>query len=139
MRRLTIICFLFVSLFYTISVSGQTTFPISDGEHIKYSAYIEMQRAYISGICVLQNENNVIKGCLFNEFGLTAIDFSYNLKRQKVKLHSVFKILDKWYIRRVLRKDIAQLMMCLQKGETYYQNESRHINYQFTPIADEVK
>lgn len=118
---------------------GQTTFPVSDGEQIKYSAYIEMQRAYISGICVLQNENNVIKGCFFNEFGLTAIDFSYNLKYQKVKLHSVFKLLDKWYIRRVLRKDIAQLMMCLQRGETYYQNESRHINYQFTPIANEVK
>ena len=118
MRRLTIICFLFVSLLYAISMRGQTTFPVSDGEQIKYSAYIEMQRAYISGICVLQNENNVIKGCFFNEFGLTAIDFSYNLKYQK---------------------DIAQLMMCLQRGETYYQNESRHINYQFTPIANEVK
>ena len=95
MRRLTIICFLFVSLLYAISMRGQTTFPVSDGEQIKYSAYIEMQRAYISGICVLQNENNVIKGCFFNEFGLTAIDFSYNLKYQKVKLHSVFKLLDK--------------------------------------------
>ena len=46
--------------------------------------------------------------------------------------------MDKWYIRRVIRKDIAQLMIRLQNGVTQYQNERHHIQYQFLPIKDEV-
>jgi hypothetical protein len=116
---------------------AQTTFPTNEGERVKYNAYIEMSRAYISGMSVLMKEGDVIKGSFFNEFGITALDFTYHPKRQKVKLHHVMKMMDKWYIRRVIRKDIAQLMICLQKGETQYQNERRHINYQFLPIHGE--
>jgi len=117
---------------------AQSTFPTNEGERVKYNAYIEMPRAYISGVSVLLKEGDVIKGSLFNEFGMTALDFTYDPKRQKVKLHHVMKMMDKWYIRRVIRKDMAQLMRCLQKGETQYNNERRHINYQFIPIEHEV-
>jgi hypothetical protein len=75
---------------------------------------------------------------LFNEFGITAIEFSYNPERDKVKLKHVIKMMDKWYIRRVLRKDIAQLMSLLYNGKTEYQNTRRNISYQFIPIIDEV-
>jgi hypothetical protein len=47
-------------------------------------------------------------------------------------------MMDKWYIRRVLRKDIAQVMTGLQNGKSDYQNERRKITYQFTPITDET-
>ena len=117
---------------------AQSTFPTNEGERVKYNAYIEMPRAYISGVSVLLKEGDVIKGSLFNEFGMTALDFTYDPKRQKVKLHHVVKMMDKWCIRRVIRKDMAQLMRCLQKGETQYKNEKRHINYQFIPIENEV-
>ncbi len=106
---------------------------------MKYAAYIEMPRAYISGISVLVNEQDTIRGSLFNEFGITAMDFSFDPKKHKVKLHHVIPAMDKWYIRRVLRKDLAQLMIHLQNGKTQYTNERRHINYQFTPISDETK
>ena len=117
---------------------AQTAFPTDEGERVKYNAYIEMSRAYISGVCILMKEGDMIKGSLFNEFGITALDFTYDPKRQKVKLHTVIKMMDKWYIRRVIRKDMAQLMICLQKGETQYKNESRNISYQFLPIENEV-
>ena len=140
MKRLTLICFLFVSLMTVIKLNAQTTFPTTDGERVKYSAYIEMpHQAYISGICVLLREDGNIMGCLFNEFGITAIDFTYYTEHQKVKLHDVIKMLDRWYIRRILRKDIAQLMNCLQKGENKYINERQKIIYQFTIIEDETK
>ena len=138
MRRLALICLLFVSPLYAIMSHAQTAFPTDEGERVKYNAYIEMPRAYISGVSILMKEGDVIKGSLFNEFGITALDFTYDPKRQKVKLHTVIKMMDKWYIRRVIRKDIAQLMICLQKGETQYKNERRNINYQFLPIEDEV-
>lgn len=138
MRRLALICFLFVSLQSTIKMLAQTKFPMLNGEDVRYSCYIEMPHSYISGICLLMKENEVIKGSLFNEFGITVLDFTYSTIRQKVKLHNVIKMLDKWYIRRVLRKDLAQLMICLQKGETQYYNERQHITYKFTPAENEI-
>jgi hypothetical protein len=113
-------------------------FPSSEGERCKYAAYIEMNGSYLSGICVLLKEDGIIKGCLFNEFGVTALDFTYQPERKKVKLHHVIQMMDKWYIRRVLRKDMAQVMAGLQNGRSDYKNERRKITYQFTPITDET-
>lgn len=144
-------CLLFISLFllYGGTVEhcmGQVIFPSSEGEKAKFTAYIEMPRGYISGICVLAYDEGVVKGCLFNEFGITALDFSYDIQKQKVKLHSVIKMMDKWYIRRVLRKDLRQLMRCLQdtpcesSAQVFeYRNERHHIIYQFTPMEEELK
>lgn len=120
------------------TLQAQSVLPSQEGECRQYTAYIEMPKGYVSGVCVLQKENDDIKGCLFNEFGITALDFTYNTARRKMTLHNVIKMMDKWYIRRVLRKDVAQLMQCLEKGETHYQNASRHISYQMKPIENEV-
>ena len=138
MGRSTLICLLFISLLSVTRLYAQTTFPSSEGERCKYAAYIDMKGAYLSGICILLKDDGVIKGCLFNEFGVTALDFTYQPERKKVKLHHVIQMMDKWYIRRVLRKDMAQVMEGLQNGRSDYQNERRKIMYQFTPIKDET-
>lgn len=119
-----------------ISVQAQTTFPSADGERAKYAAYIEMPKAYVSGICVLLQEDGLIKGSLFNEFGITALDFTYNPQRDKIKLHSVIKMMDKWYIRKVLKKDLRQVMKTLKEGQTEYTNQRRHIVYRFHGIEE---
>ena len=125
-------------LLYFIAARTQVTFPSHEGERVRYTAYIEMSRGYISGVCILVKNEGLIKGSLFNEFGITALDFSYDPDRQKICLHNVIAMMDKWYIRRVLKKDLVQLMLRLQQGEFSYSNERRHITYQFTPLADEV-
>ena len=119
-----------------INVQAQTTFPSADGERAKYAAYIEMPKAYVSGICVLLQEDGLIKGSLFNEFGITALDFTYNPQRDKIKLHSVMKMMDKWYIRKVLKKDLRQVMKTLKEGQTEYTNQRRHIVYRFHGIEE---
>ena len=119
-----------------ISGQAQTTFPSADGERAKYAAYIEMPKAYVSGICVLLQEDGLIKGSLFNEFGITALDFTYNPQRDKIKLHSVMKMMDKWYIRKVLKKDLRQVMKTLKEGQTEYTNQRRHIVYRFHGIEE---
>ena len=119
-----------------ISVQAQTTFPSADGERAKYAAYIEMPKAYVSGICVLLQEDGLIKGSLFNEFGITALDFTYNPQRDKIKLHAVMKMMDKWYIRKVLKKDLRQVMKTLKEGQTEYTNQRRHIVYRFHGIEE---
>ena len=119
-----------------ISVQAQTTFPSAEDERAKYAAYIEMPKAYVSGICVLLQEDGLIKGSLFNEFGITALDFTYNPQRDKIKLHSVMKMMDKWYIRKVLKKDLRQVMKTLKEGQTEYTNQRRHIVYRFHGIEE---
>ena len=128
----------FISLLLCLSVrlQAQTTFPSAEGERAKYSAYIEMSKGYVSGICVLLKEEGVVKGSLFNEFGFTALDFTYNPERDKIKLHSVMKMMDKWYIRKVLKKDLRQVMKALMKGESEYTNQRQHIVYRFHGIEE---
>ena len=141
MRQLARACLVFVSLTFLTAhfstVNAQVCFPSTQGEKAKYSAYIDMPQGYVSGVCVLFNEGTVIQGSLFNEFGITALSFSYDIKKEKIKLYSVVKLMDKWYIKRILKKDLKQLMKCLQKGESVYQNEKYHITYSFSTLNTE--
>jgi hypothetical protein len=129
-------CLLFISLLLSVLTSrlyAQTTFP-ADGESIRYTAYIEMEKGYVSGICILHRDGDTVHGSLFNEFGITALDFTYRLEKKKVKLHTVMPMMSKWYIRKVLKKDLRQLMTGLQNGETTWKDERYHIEYQLTPL-----
>ena len=141
MRQLARACLVFVSLTFLTAhfstANAQVYFPSTQGEKAKYSAYIDMPQGYASGVCVLFNEGTVIQGSLFNEFGITALSFSYDIKKEKIKLYSVVKLMDKWYIKRILKKDLKQLMKCLQKGESVYQNEKYHITYSFSTLNTE--
>ena len=141
MRQLARACLVFVSLTFLTAhfstVNAQVCFPSTQGEKAKYSAYIDMPQGYVSGVCVLFNEGTVIRGSLFNEFGITALNFSYDIKKEKIKLYSVVKLMDKWYIKRILKKDLKQLMKCLQKGESVYQDEKYHITYSFSTLNTE--
>ncbi len=136
MRRSMRSCLLFISLLLSVLTSrlyAQTTFP-ADGESIRFTAYIEMEKGYVSGICILHRDGDTVHGSLFNEFGITALDFTYRLERKKVKLHTVMPMMNKWYIRKVLKKDLRQLMTGLQNGETTWKDERYHIEYQLTPL-----
>lgn len=123
---------------FSILLSAQSVFPHTDGERTRYAATIEMQRGYLSGICILLREGDTIKGSLFNEFGISAIDFTYYINKDKVKLHSMLPMLDKWYMHRVLRHDLCELFHRLQEGETSYRNEHHKIDYQFIPLPNET-
>ena len=128
---------LLVLLFTCPSAIAQTLLP-SDGITARYIVSIDMSRGYVSGIGIMKNEGERLVCSVFNEFGVSAIDFSYDLRKHKVKLLSVMDMLDKWYIRRVLRKDLRSLIENLNRGETTYENVKRHISYRFTPMGEEV-
>lgn len=97
-----------------------------------------MEKGYLSGVCMLLNSDGKIKGSFFNEFGVSAMDFTYDSRKQKTKLHNVISMLNKWYIRRVLKKDLSALMQCLRDGKTSYRDERYNINYNFIPLTDEA-
>lgn len=113
-------------------VADQQPFADSIGSRAKYAATIEMQKGYISGICILASEPDNYRGVIFNEFGITAIEFTY--AKKKVKLENVIKMLDKWYIKRVLRRDLAQVVENLLNGISTYKDKKYNIDYKFTAL-----
>ena len=146
-RRMKWAAGMLLALHASLCTSLAQGLPTTEGESIRYTAYIEIGSQetgsgsiYVSGICVLHREGDKIHGSLFNEFGITALGFTYWPEKKKVKLHTVMKMMDKWYIRRILKKDLRQLMEVLRSQETgggrqaVWKNERYHIVYQLTPL-----
>ena len=120
-----------------VTAGAQSLLPERVGDKMRYTAYIEFPKTYVSGICILLNDGEELKGSVFNEFGISCLDFVWLKTKDKVKLLSVQKMLDKWYIRRTLRKDLRLLLHEMVESRTTYMNEKRHITYQLKPITTE--
>ncbi len=106
----------------------------ADGRTIEYKAEIDVRDSYISGVAMLSCSNDTVTGCIFNEFGVSVISFRYHRVRQKVRILDIQKRLDRWYIRRVLRKDILNLMNEMKGGRNEYYDRKYRIKLKFTPL-----
>ena len=123
MRKFLLSLFLMLTL---LPVKAQTSLPMADGERMRYNTEIDFGRAYVSGVCLLLNDGgDTVKGSIVNEFGVSFMDFSYSLKKHKVRLHSVAGPLDKWYVRLALRRDLRGLMQAMQRGDSTYEAGKR--------------
>lgn len=87
----------------------------------------------------MHEEEEVVTASIMNEFGVSALTYKYNKTSGKVKILNIFKPMNKWYIKRVLKKDLKKITqeMPLQDPLTY-ENRKYNIIYQFTPLNDEV-
>ncbi len=135
MQVRSILISIFLIFFSLQRISAQCYIPQEEGEKIPLGAKIEMEKGYISGSAMLLHKDGEIKGSVFNEFGISAIDFSYDLKKKNVKIYSIIGMLDKWYIKKVIKKDLAKLMQALQEGKTTYVDEKYKITYTFEPMS----
>ena len=113
--------------------------PLSDsiGCKTRYATTIELSKGYLSGITLIVREADVYHGVLFNEFGITALEFTYQPQTKKVELIEVIAMLDKWYIRRVLKNDLQHVMENLMKGNPTYKDEKYHISYKFSVMSND--
>ena len=117
----------------------------------KYNFELSTEKGYLSGILILSQEGDVINGCRFNEFGVTAMGFTYDISKDKLKLLHVIKFLDKWYIKRVISKDIKACIKTLwgmplkpeknievsvSPNETVVYNKKRKIRYIYSPMQE---
>ena len=118
-------------------IAQQTPLSDSIGCKTKYATTIELSKGYLSGITMMVREADVYHGVLFNEFGITALEFTYQPQIKKVELIEVIAMLDKWYIRRVLKNDLQHVMENLMKGNPTYKNEKYHISYKFSVMSND--
>ena len=99
------------------------------------SVEISFEKGGITGVCLLRKEEQTVSGTIMNEFGIKVFDFVYYPQRDKLRLFNVIEMLDKWYIRRVVRRDLKQVLPHLPPVSEYrYENRKRHIHYLFTPL-----
>lgn len=116
----------------------------------KHTFQIETSNGFVSGVLLVSENDENINGSMINEFGVSAIDFSYSKKKQKVKLLSVVSFLNKWYIKQVLKNDIKFCLHILYgipfKKKHNYEvihmvdsvtiiNNKRHLKYTFSPLT----
>lgn len=120
----------------------------------RYSFQIEMNKAFLSGLLLANEDDEIINGSLINEFGVSAIDFTYSKKKQKVNLLNVVSFLNKWYIKKVLKNDLKFCLHILydtpfnsknnyeviHSGDTFsIINHKRNLKYTFTPLNPDGK
>lgn len=103
----------------------------------------------ITGICVMNiSPENEVVGTVINEFGVKAFDFTY--ADGKTKVLNVIAMLDKWYIRKVLKKDLTFILSNMSEGKDTVKKKRRisflpngsidmmnsrfNIHYIFTPM-----
>ena len=118
MRKCLACISLLITLWCAVPVRAQQDsirYPFSSGQQEQYAATVTASKGYISGICVL-------------------LDFSYDVKADKGTRNHVIAMLDKWYIRGVLREDIRQLLSLVRKGIYSYDDEKYHIRYDLKPM-----
>lgn len=144
MERLRIVFLLFVSL-WLWHASAITL----DGKR-QYSVTIEMPRGSLSGICLIKTDASGSKGSLVNEFGIHALDFTVSTDRRKVRLLHVIDRMNKWYIKRILRRDLRFLFLNKESAQdrrrevivagdtTILHNKKYRITYTFTEIKNEI-
>ena len=58
-------------------VKTDSLYPLKDSAVVKLQTMIEMLHGYISGICILSHQGDNVRGAIFNEFGITAMQFRY--------------------------------------------------------------
>ncbi|MDE7403104.1 MAG: hypothetical protein K2M87_06805 [Muribaculaceae bacterium] len=131
-----------------------TADSLNTGPTRKYKFELTTSKAAISGILITQETQNEIVGSMINDFGLSALEFKFNKKTGKIKLLNVAQFLNKWYIKLVLKKDIAVCIRRLYNLESKESknyiilddsqdltvvNKKRNLKYQFSPLQIQGK
>lgn len=134
-----------------LSVWTCATYAQESATSTEYSVVIDARGKQITGICVMNaEEDGSVVGTIVNEIGIRAFDFTFD--GRKAKVHDVFPPINKWYIRKVLRKDMTFLLTninikqnvvrgkreitVLPNGDVDLANHRYHIRYTFKLLVE---
>lgn len=101
-------CLIFIELLLLL--------PCSATESKEYNLLMNARGREITAICMMNVEDDgSILGTIVTEMGIKVFDFSYT--DGKTKVMNVLAPLNKWYIRKVLRKDLSFILSNIDGGK----------------------
>lgn len=102
-------------------------FPSAEGERRDYSVMFKFKDSALTGVCIIKCVDNVLIGTIVNEFGIKAMDFTVTADSRKVRLVNVLPVLDKWYIRKIVKADFKYMFSNSDRGELRLSDKKRSI------------
>lgn len=143
-------CLLLSSLLFLTLVAAAANWLLPLQGRRQYSVSIEARGAVVTGLCMTKTDSTGTRGAIVNEFGIHALDFTLTADRSKVKLLNVMSQIDRWYIRRVVRRDLQFLFGATAGGErrrkrsvtvepdgtVVMQNTKYNLKYSLKPIDE---
>ena len=133
----------FINLLFVLC-SSFNIFAQGQGRMDRYKVQIDIQDAYLSGVCIIRDVEGLLTGAVVNEFGVSAVTFRYNKTKDKVKILSLAAALKRPGVKVLLKKDLRNIMRdyCLSevgfKTVYIYENPKYRMKYNFTPIDYET-
>lgn len=130
-----LLCFLM-----TVSVIASARAAEAEGRFARYNIRIDMKEAYISGICMIRDDESLITASVINEFGVSMMTLSHDKAKDKTKLVNCIKQLRNPMIRKVLKQDFQIIFSEYQKQDPAsdnrieYTNTKHRITYNFIPF-----
>lgn len=138
MRHLLRITFLFAVLYTCFSLNSYSRSPEQTDSKRRYSVQIDIGNAYISGLCIMHTDDNIVTSSIVNEFGVSTLTYRYDLSKGRLKIISIVKQMNRWHIKKMLKSDLKIIMEDIQdipNEKSYeYQNTRFNIKYTFVPI-----
>ena len=103
----------------------------------RYTVNIEIGNAYVSGICIMHEQEDAVTVSIMNEFGISALSYRYD--RDRIKIISMVRQLRKPGMKRVLKSDLKVIMKAISKSESLtHENRRYSIKYHFAPLNNET-
>ena len=133
----------FINLLFVLC-SSFNIFAQGQGRMDRYKVQIDIQDAYLSGVCIIRDVEGLLTGAVVNEFGVSAVTFRYNKTKDKVKILSLAAAMKRPGVKVLLKKDFRNIMRdyCLSevgfKTVYIYENPKYRMKYNFTPIDYET-
>ncbi len=135
MKRLESLFLIFLSIVYGSLTTEAENYDVHINEDSLKRVLIDMSfgKGHLSGIMILKAEGDIVKGSVINEFGISALQMTYNSKTGKMSFQYLMGMLNKWYIKRTLKKDLAFIIHTLYEIPCKGKNR-----YEVTRKADEI-
>ena len=133
----------FINLLFVLC-SSFNIFAQGQGRMDRYKVQIDIQDAYLSGVCMIKDVEGLLTGAVVNEFGVSAVTFRYNKTKDKVKILSLAAAMKRPGVKVLLKNDLRNIMReyCLSevgfKTVYIYENPKYRMKYNFTPIDYET-
>lgn len=132
---------------------GEYELPGGDSEVRRWNINLSTPKAAVSGFFLIRDENDSIAGSIINEFGISLADFRFNPVSGKVKFINLTGFLNKWYLKKLLAKDLSLALkrlttpslsspkgydVSVSSDTVVIHNLKYDITYQFSPLSDET-